>query len=200
MQVQAHATSPDPVAADKHRLNGRLPAFDYQPRTRVMFGPGKIGDLGKLATELGASRVLLVTDRGLEDAGHPRKGIAALESAGLSVAIFDDVQPNPTTDDVDRGLAIARDWGIDLIVGLGGGSSMDCAKGINFLLTNGGRIEDYWGANKATRPHAADVRRSDDFRDGQRSPIVCTDCEPENAHENGVWRSESRLPDCRVGS
>ncbi|MBI3866171.1 MAG: iron-containing alcohol dehydrogenase, partial [Planctomycetia bacterium] len=155
MQVEAHAKNPDsaaPPAADLHRLNGRLPAFDYQPRTRVVFGPGKIAELGNLSAELGAKRVLLVTDHGLEDAGHPQKGIAALESAGLSVALFDDVQPNPTTDDVDRGLAIAQGAQIDLIVGIGGGSSMDCAKGINFLLTNGGRIEDYWGAGKASRP------------------------------------------------
>jgi len=133
-------------------LNGHLPAFDYQPRTRVVFGAGKISELGSLAAELHSRRVLLVTDDGLEKAGHPQKGIAALESAGLTVALFDDVHPNPTTEDVDRGLAIAQAAGVDLIVGLGGGSSMDCAKGINFLLTNGGRIEDYWGTNKATRP------------------------------------------------
>src|SRR5262245_18749574 len=151
MQVQAHATRLD-TTADVHRRNGRLPAFDYHPRTRVVFGPGKIAELGKLAAELGGRRVLLVTDHGLETAGHPQKGIAALESAGLTVSLFDDVHPNPTTDDVERGLAVTRGTEIDLIVGLGGGSSMDCAKGINFLLTNGGRMEDYWGANKATRP------------------------------------------------
>ena len=101
MQVEAHATSPDlpETVAERHRLNGRLPAFDYQPRTRVVFGPGKIRELGKLAAELGAQRVLLVTDHGLEKAGHPQKGIAALESASLTVVVFDEVQPNPTTDD-----------------------------------------------------------------------------------------------------
>jgi alcohol dehydrogenase len=161
MQAKAPAQRLD-SAADVHKLpvpnlpaanlNGHLPAFDYQPRTRVVFGPGKISELGTLAAELGAQRVLLVTDHGLETAGHPQKGIAALESAGLAVSLFDDVHPNPTTDDVARGLAIAQAARIDLIVGLGGGSSMDCAKGINFLLTNGGRIEDYWGANKARLP------------------------------------------------
>ncbi len=151
MQVQASATRLD-TAGEAHQRNGRLPAFDYHPRTRVVFGPGKIGELGKLAVELGAKRVLLVTDHGLETAGHPQKGTAALESASLDVAVSDDVHPNPTTDDVERGLAVARNGQIDLIVGLGGGSSMDCAKGINFLLTNGGRMEDYWGANKASRP------------------------------------------------
>jgi len=151
MQVQSSATRLD-TGAEAHKRNGRLPAFDYHPRTRVVFGPGKIAELGKLAAESGARNVLLVTDHGLESAGHPQKGIAALESAGLRVSIFDDVQPNPTTDDVESGLAVARGAEIDLIVGLGGGSSMDCAKGINFLLTNGGRMEDYWGANKASRP------------------------------------------------
>src|SRR5260221_9053441 len=99
MQVQASATSFD-TAAEAHKRNGRLPAFDYHPRTRVVFGPGKIAELGKLAAELGAKRVLLVTDHGLETAGHPQKGTALLEAAGMSVAVFDDVHPNPTTDDV----------------------------------------------------------------------------------------------------
>jgi alcohol dehydrogenase len=139
-----------PVAV--HSLNGHLAAFDYQPRTRVVFGPGKISLLGALAREQGGQRILLVTDRGLETAGHPARGIAALEEAGLAVTVFDEVHENPTTDDVDRGLAVARAAGIDLIVGLGGGSSMDCAKGINFLLTNGGRMQDYAGKGKATRP------------------------------------------------
>ncbi|HLJ10415.1 MAG TPA: iron-containing alcohol dehydrogenase [Planctomycetaceae bacterium] len=151
MQVQAPATRLNSTP-EVHKLNGRLPAFDYHPRTRVVFGPGKIAELGSLAAELGAKSVLLVTDHGLESAGHPQKGIASLESAGLAVAVFDDVHANPTTDDVDRGLAAAQSAQVDLIVGLGGGSSMDCAKGINFLVTNGGRIENYWGANKAHKP------------------------------------------------
>lgn len=132
--------------------NGRLPAFDFHPRTRVVFGPGRIAELGQLARELHAHKVLLVTDHGLENAGHPQKGIESLRTAGLEVTLFDEVHENPTTEDVDRGLEVARLAGIDLLVGLGGGSSMDCAKGINFLLTNGGRMEDYWGAGKAAKP------------------------------------------------
>ena len=150
MQVQDSAARLD-TPADVHKRNGRLPAFDYHPRTRLVFGPGKIAELGNLAAELGGRNALLVTDHGLESAGHPQKGIAALESAGLSVTIFDEVHANPTSNDVESGLIVARNAGVDLIVGLGGGSSMDCAKGINFVLTNGGRIEDYWGANKASR-------------------------------------------------
>ena len=129
-----------------------LAAFDFDPRTRVIFGTGTSARLGEIAAELGGRRVLLVTDKGLAAAGHEQRGIDSLRAAGLDVAVFDEVHPNPTTDDVDRAVEFARGHQIDLIVGLGGGSSMDCAKGANFLLTNGGRMQDYWGVGKATKP------------------------------------------------
>ena len=129
-----------------------LPSFDYQPRTRVVFGAGVVTRLGELAKELGGTRSLIVTDPGILRAGHVEQAIASLTAAGLEATVFSDVQPNPTTDDVDRCLAVARTAGIDLLIGLGGGSAMDCAKGCNFLLTNGGRMEDYWGVGKATKP------------------------------------------------
>jgi alcohol dehydrogenase len=96
--------------------------------------------------------VLLVTDKGLAAAGHPSRAVGFVEAAGLRVTVMDDVHENPTTIDVDRGVAVAKAAGIDLIVGLGGGSSMDTAKGINFILTNGGHMKDYWGVGKATKP------------------------------------------------
>ncbi|MFN0197871.1 MAG: iron-containing alcohol dehydrogenase [Planctomycetaceae bacterium] len=126
--------------------------FDYDPRTRVVFGNGAVSRLGEVTKELGAGRVLLVTDRGLMEAGHVDLALKLLRDEGIHVADFHDVQQNPTTDDVDRGLAVARRHQIDAIVGFGGGSSLDCAKGINFLLTNGGKMEDYWGIGKATKP------------------------------------------------
>ena len=129
-----------------------LQGFDFQPRTRVVFGDDSLERVGELARELGARHVLLVTDKGLAAAGHPSRAVGFIEAAGLQVTIFDDVHENPTTLDVDRGVAVARQAGIDLIVGLGGGSSMDTAKGINFILTNGGHMKDYWGVGKATKP------------------------------------------------
>ena len=128
-----------------------LPPFDFDPRTRVVFGSGTVGRLGELAKELGGTRVLLVTDPGIQRAGHSEKAFKALIDTGLEVSLFHDVQPNPTTDDVDRGLAIAKQQDIDFVVAVGGGSAMDCAKGINFLLTNGGQIKDYWGVGKAKK-------------------------------------------------
>ena len=128
-----------------------LPPFDFDPRTRVVFGCGSIGRLGELARELGGSKILFVTDPGIERAGHAAKGVASLIDSGLDISVFHDVQPNPTTDDVDRGLLVARQNNVDLIVAVGGGSAMDCAKGINFLLTNGGQVKDYWGVGKAKK-------------------------------------------------
>ncbi len=127
-------------------------AFDFHPLTRVVFGAGTLGRLGELAHELGAHRVLLVTDPGLWGAGHPQRARDALRGAGLEVCVFDGVEENPTSRHVEAGLAAARAHPIDFLVAVGGGSSMDCAKGINFLLTNGGTMADYKGFGKATRP------------------------------------------------
>ncbi|NIP86440.1 MAG: iron-containing alcohol dehydrogenase [Planctomycetales bacterium] len=125
--------------------------FDYQPQTRIVFGVDKLDALGQLAVELGGRRALVVTDPGIVAAGHALRGQRSLEEAGLDVALFSGVHVNPTTDHVETGLICAQTFGPDLLVGLGGGSSMDCAKAINFLLTNGGRMQDYWGVGKATR-------------------------------------------------
>src|SRR5207237_2003769 len=72
--------------------------------------------------------------------------------AGLSVCAFGGVQENPTEWEVAAGVVSAHTHAIDCIVAVGGGSSLDCAKGINFVLTNGGRMADYRGFGKATRP------------------------------------------------
>lgn len=126
--------------------------FDYQPRTRIVFGPEKIDTLGALAGELGARRALVVSDPGIVAVGHAERGLDSLRKAGIEAALFDGVAENPTTDNVEAGLAIAKRYDPELIVGLGGGSSMDCGKGINFVYSNGGRMRDYWGVGKATRP------------------------------------------------
>lgn len=129
-----------------------LVPFDFDPRTRVVFGAGTANRLGELARECGGTRVLVVSDDGILRAGHVDRAVASLSQAGIQSVVFTDLQPNPTTEDVDRGLAVAREHRIDFLVAVGGGSSMDCAKGINFLLTNGGQIRDYWGVGKATKP------------------------------------------------
>ncbi len=126
--------------------------FDFHCPTRIVFGPGKLTELGSLASGLGSTRVLVVSDAGIVASGHTPRGIQLLEQSGLSVQLFDRIEQNPTTANVDDGVAVAKEFRPDLIVGLGGGSSMDCAKGINFLYSCGGRMQDYWGEGKATGP------------------------------------------------
>jgi alcohol dehydrogenase len=129
-----------------------LHAFDHQPRTRLLFGPGTLARLGELASQLGGSRVLIVSDPGIVQAGYVTRAVSHLIDAGLQARVFGDVRENPSTEDVARCVEAAREFDADLLVGLGGGSSMDTAKGCNFILTNGGRMQDYWGTGKATKP------------------------------------------------
>ena len=126
--------------------------FDYQPRTRIVFGVNVVDRAGALASETGAKKVLLVTDPGIVAAGHAVRVRGALELAGLEVIFYDRARENPTTECVNSCVAVAKAAKIDTIVGLGGGSAMDTAKGCNFLLSNGGRMQDYWGVGKATKP------------------------------------------------
>lgn len=127
--------------------------FDWQFRTRIVFGPGVLARLGEAAQEIGARRALVVTDAGIVAAGHVVRALAALEGAGVAAAVFDAVRENPDTADVDACVAAARDAGADLLVGLGGGSSIDTAKGAAFLLGHtGAAMRDFRGVGKATRP------------------------------------------------
>ena len=127
-------------------------AFDWQPRTRLISGPDSLEKVGVAAGGLGAKRALLVTDAGIVAAGHAGRAVGFIAAAGLQVEVYDRVHENPTTRDVAECLAVARQAEIDLIIGLGGGSAMDTAKGCNFLFTNGGEMKDYWGVGKATKP------------------------------------------------
>ena len=126
--------------------------FEFQLRTRLVFGPGAIDRLGPLARELGFSRPLLVTDGGLRDAGHVERALRCLRGAGVEAAVFDACEANPDGAMVDRGVEFAAASRPDGVIGLGGGSPLDCAKGINLILTNGGTIADYKGYGLARKP------------------------------------------------
>lgn len=129
-----------------------MDVFDEHPQTRFVIGDDRIDAVGELACNLGARRTLVVSDPGIIAAGHTDRGCASLAKSGIHFEVFSAIQENPTTVHVDHGVEVAKSYGPDLIIGLGGGSSMDCAKGINFLYTGGGRMQDYWGIGKATKP------------------------------------------------
>jgi alcohol dehydrogenase len=126
--------------------------FDFQLRTRLVFGEGALARLGDLARELSFTRTLLVADPGIVSTGHVERAAALLRGAAVTPFFFHEFDSNPDTRMVEAGRVAAVGHGVDSIVAIGGGSSLDCAKGINFVLTNGGTMQDYLGFGKARKP------------------------------------------------
>jgi alcohol dehydrogenase len=124
--------------------------FDFRVRTRTIYGRQTSDRTGSVARELGFQRTLLVADRGIVEAGHATAIKESLEAASIAVTVFSDFAENPDSEIVARGALFAAPHQVDSVVAVGGGSSLDCAKGINFLLTNGGDIAQYRGYGKAT--------------------------------------------------
>ncbi len=126
--------------------------LDLKCPTRIHHGPGIIHQLGDLISDWGCHRALIVSDPGIVATGHPDLAMEILQQTAIETELFTDVHENPSTTDVEKGTQVAREFQPDLLIGLGGGSSMDCAKGINFLYTGGGQMQDYWGIGKARAP------------------------------------------------
>jgi alcohol dehydrogenase len=130
----------------------KLQPVSVQPHTRLIFREGALDEIGAVAHDLGFARTLVVADRGIVDAGYVARVAALLDAAGIQPSFFHEFAPNPDSDMVEAGRVVAMGCGVDSIVAIGGGSSLDCAKGINFVLTNGGTMADYRGYGKAPRP------------------------------------------------
>lgn len=125
--------------------------MDFVPPSppRIVLGPGIVDRLGRLVAELEVERVFVVTDPGIVAAGHCERAEDALGAAGLEVRRFDGVRENPTSLDVDRCVEALGSWDAQALIGLGGGSSIDAAKGCAFLQAGGGSMADYDGHGKA---------------------------------------------------
>jgi alcohol dehydrogenase len=126
--------------------------FDFQLRTRIVFGQGSLDRLGQLSHGLGFRRSLLVADPGIVQAGYVGEAVRLLEGSGTDVVPFHDFGSHPDVNMVAAGRDLAAPLSVDSVIALGGGSSLDCAKGINFLLTNGGTLNDHEGYGKAVTP------------------------------------------------
>ena len=116
----------------------------------TLMGVGSANETGAKAAELGAKKVMIVTDAGLNKMGVADKIADNIKAAGVEVLIYDGAEPNPTDKNVHDGVKVFQDNGCDFIVSLGGGSSHDCAKGIGLVCAGGGNIRDYEGVNKST--------------------------------------------------
>ncbi len=118
----------------------------------IIFGRGLLRHVGSCARRLGGRKVFLVSDKGLFHAGWVDKAMQSLLEAGLEFIYYDNITTNPKDFEVEEGTREYLRHGCDVIVGLGGGSSMDAAKAIAILAANGGQIRDFEGSDKISRP------------------------------------------------
>ncbi len=123
----------------------------FMPSVNLM-GAGSVAEVGKQAKMLGGSKALVVTDKPLMSTGIVEKVTQLLEASEIDSVIYDGVQPNPTVKNVDEGIAIYKNEKCDVIIAVGGGSAIDCAKGIGIIIANGGLIKDYEGLDKSEKP------------------------------------------------
>jgi len=120
----------------------------YKLPTELFFGCGASKHTGEKLKELGARKVFLVCDPGIKQAGLLEGIIASIKEAGLEYVVYDGIKPEPTSDIIEEGTEVLRKSGCDVVLGVGGGSALDCAKAFAAMVTNEGQITDYTGVGK----------------------------------------------------
>ena len=125
--------------------------FSFELPTRIEFGAGVSSAVVDVLKEMGKKRPLVVTDPGLIAAGIFDRIRAQLEGSGVQFDVFSSVEANPKDGNVMEGAAAARSFGADCLLAIGGGSPIDCAKGIGIIATHGGKIRDYEGRTSVVK-------------------------------------------------
>lgn len=117
--------------------------FNYYLPVNLIFGRGKIEKLGSITQRYGKKAIIVTGKGSTKKSGLLDKSIAILEKSGIESVVFDGVMQNPLTTTAINGAVFAKDNNCDVVIGIGGGSIMDCAKAIAFLTVNNGDINDY---------------------------------------------------------
>ncbi|ETT37394.1 alcohol dehydrogenase [Paenibacillus sp. FSL R5-192] len=120
----------------------------YVPPVNLM-GRGCLQEAGQMIEQMGIRKALVVSDRQLITSGVAEQVLSILKKSGLDYVVYDEVQPNPTCQNVHDGLQVFQDHGCDAIISIGGGSPQDAAKGIGIVATNGGHIREYEGFHQS---------------------------------------------------
>ena len=126
--------------------------YSFHMPTKIVHGFGASADAGKEAAFLKIKKALLVTDKGVKNAGLTEKAAASLESAGIPALVFADVEEDPGTETVARGVDIFKSEGCNGVVIVGGGSPLCAGKGIALMAANGGSLREYEGMEKFKLP------------------------------------------------
>lgn len=126
----------------------------YEIPTIIEYGIGSINKLTDLVHRLNGTKALVISDPGVYRAGVVDKITMQLVNTHIPFSIFTDVEPDPDISSVEKGLILAKNERCDIVIGIGGGSSLDIAKAIAIMLTNDGHIRDYVGINKVVNQGA----------------------------------------------
>ena len=126
--------------------------FDYYLPTKVTVGNGKLNELGEIAKDMGSKAFLVTGKHSMKDLGVTDRVVGTLESVGIEVSVFAEAGTNPLRDMVNKGAHHARQAGADIVIGLGGGSALDTAKGIAVVVSHGGDIWDYVDGKEVPGP------------------------------------------------
>lgn len=118
----------------------------------MVFGLGSLAEAGFCAGRLGARRPFVVTDPGIIEAGWVDELLGHLAEVGLKPHVWAGVTPNPKDHEIEAAYRAYADYGGDVIIGIGGGSALDAAKGVAIVSGNGGSIRDYAGVDRAEQP------------------------------------------------
>ena len=124
--------------------------FSFRMPVKIIFGKGTVKEIGLAAKKLGGKKIFLVSDYHIPKISEKIKNLLLQEK--LKVSVFNKIKSEPSVEIVDKATAIAKEKKCDLIIGLGGGSSMDVAKAVSILLTNKGGAKNYQGQNKVKNP------------------------------------------------
>jgi alcohol dehydrogenase class IV len=146
--------------------------FRYEIPTVVEFGNGSIKKLADHVKDLGGTKVLIVADPGVVQAGVVNHLTEPLQEAHIPFVIFSEIEADPEIGSVTKGTELAKAEGCDLVVGVGGGSSLDTSKAIGVMLTNPGHIRDYVGINKVLH---------------QAAPVIAVPTTAGTGSEMTIW-------------
>lgn len=129
-----------------------LNSFHFDLPTSIVYGIDSAAQLPAILREAGYRNVLILTDQGIQESGLLPSIMAGLDDAAVLATVFADVEPNPKDDNVQAGAATAREYEVDCLVAVGGGSPIDCAKAVSVVAAHGGHVRDYADSANITKP------------------------------------------------
>ncbi len=160
--------------------------YEYELATKIVFGVNALKELASYVNKLQGRNVLLVSDPGVEQAGTVTKVMSLLQGAqGVAVKAFTEIDREPDVKTIEAATQKAREYGTDLVIGIGGGSALDAAKAIAVMVNNSGRITDYTGIDRIPN---------------KGLPLICIPTTAGTGSEVTVWTVISdKENSCKLG-